>query len=103
MPRPLFVLPILAALGVVVWSGEGDQVKPGKLTKEEQAKLDRGVTLRFLGSGKVVDARRARMVALHVPAGSAPSPFLGPGPFSARFSGYIKMPLKATVSFQMVG
>ena len=50
--------------------------KPGKLTKEEQAALQPGLTLRFYKEpnrrNSSLDARRVRLAALHVPAGGAP-------------------------------
>lgn len=35
------------------------------------------------------DARVARMVALHVPEGSPPTPFVAPGPFTATWEGFL--------------
>lgn len=76
---------------------------PGKVSKEEQAALQPGLTLRFLkGASEPVDARRVRLPALHVPAGSAPSPFLPAGPFTAHMVGYIKSPLRAETAFRLV-
>src|SRR5262249_6065910 len=73
-------------------------------SKEEQAKLDRGVTLRFHGAdGKVLDTRRVRLMALHVPAGTAPSLLLDPGPFTAKLTALLKLPLRGTYSFRVFG
>ena len=36
-----------------------------------------------------VDSRRVRLLALHVPAGEAPTPFLPPGRFRATFEGFL--------------
>src|SRR6266542_3287392 len=75
----------------------GEAFKPGKLPPADVAALQQGLTLRFYAKGgdqKPLDARRVRLAALHVPAGDAPSPFVPPGPFAAKLTGYIKNPLK---------
>ncbi len=105
MVRSLLLFALLAVTGVAWFSGGGEPpFKPGKLTKAQQAKLDRGVTLRFFGpDDKLLDTRRVRLVALHVAAGSPPSLLLAPGPVQAKFSAYLKLPLKGTYAFQMFG
>lgn len=77
--------------------------KPGKLSPAEQAALQPGLTLRFYADGKAIDARRARLGALHVPKDSPPSPFIDPGPFQAKLTGYLKNPLKGDYQFRLVG
>ena len=77
--------------------------KAGKLSKEEMAALQPGLTLRLLVDGKVVDVRRVRLPALHVPAGAAASPFVAPGPVTARWTGYLKAPTKGAYSFRFAG
>lgn len=82
------------------------QPKPGKLTKEEIAALQPGLALRFYAdpaADKPLDARRVRLAALHVPADGAPAPLVPPGPFTARFSGYLKAPAKGAYSFRCAG
>lgn len=80
--------------------------KPGKLPPADVAALQQGLTLRFYAKAddkKPLDARRVRLAALHVPAGAAPSPFVSPGGFAAKLTGYIKNPLKGSYSFRLVG
>ncbi len=80
-------------------------LRPGRLPKAEQAALKPGLTLRFHkdAAGPAADARRVRLAALHVPAGGAPSPWLAPGPFVARLTGYVKAPLRGDYVFQVRG
>ncbi len=97
-----FVIP--AAVAVIASPLQpGEPFKPGKLPSADVAALQQGLTLRFYQGGKPLDARRVRLAALHVPAGDAPSPFVPPGPFVAKLSGYIKNPLKGDYSFRLVG
>ena len=71
----------------------GETFKPGKLSKEEIAKLDPGLTLRFLSADRslVLDTRRVRLAALHVPPVQATeliaSTMLTAGPPPATVSG----------------
>jgi mono/diheme cytochrome c family protein len=68
-----------------------------------------GVTVTFspIGQNRVagsfVDARLARLVALYVPKGQAPSPFTPAGPFRATFEGDINMRLRNFVVFSAIG
>jgi cytochrome c2 len=102
MIRALPPVIVTTALCTVPWFGHaGDTAKPGKLTREEQAALQPGLALR-LHRNDQSDTRRVRLAALHVPAGAAPSPFLDPGAFTAKLSGYLKTALKAEFSFQLV-
>ncbi|MBI2808051.1 MAG: c-type cytochrome [Planctomycetes bacterium] len=80
--------------------------KPGKLPPAEVAALKPGLTLRLFAKAagtKSLDARQVRLAALHVPAGTPPSPFVAAGPFHARLSGYLKNRLKGMYSFRLVG
>lgn len=84
----------------------GDGFKPGKLTKEEMARLQPGLTLRFHGEGfgHVIDARRVRLAALHVPDGSPASILLPHENFkSATLTGLLKVPIKSDYHFKIVG
>jgi mono/diheme cytochrome c family protein len=83
----------------------GEPFKPGKLPPAYVAALQQGLTLRFYkpGDPKALDARRVRLAALHVPKGGAPSPFIAPGLFAAKLSGYLKNPLKGDYGFRLVG
>jgi mono/diheme cytochrome c family protein len=49
------------------------------------------------------DVRSARLVALFVPQGEAPSPFTGAGPFTATFEGDINVHLRTFVRFSAQG
>lgn len=76
---------------------------------EQPAAEDRpGVTLTFeslaaAGEPQTADARLARMIALFVPAGQAPSPFAPAGPFKATFEGDINVRLRTYVRFSAQG
>jgi mono/diheme cytochrome c family protein len=106
MLRSFAVALAALAAGLVCFARAGDGFKPGKLTKEEIAKLQPGLTLRFLAEGDAgltVDARRIRLAALHVPAGAAPSTMLPAGRFRATLSGLLKLPLKGEYAFKLFG
>ena len=65
-----------------------------------------GLALRYYRDAtadRPLDARRVRLAALHVPAGTSPTPLIAPGPFVARLTGYLKTPAKASCSFRVVG
>jgi cytochrome c553 len=71
------------------------RVRPGRLSPEELEALKLGLAVHFSSqAGGAVDARLTRLAALHVPAGSPPTPFLPPGRFTAVFSGYLRLPLR---------
>lgn len=65
---------------------------------ETPAKSVPGLTLSFTSGGRS-DARTARLVALHVPAGQPATPFLKPGAFTAKWEGEILSPLRADYTF----
>ena len=85
----------------LIFGQAGDTFKPRKLPKDEQAALAQGLTLRF-ASGPDSDARHARLAALHVPEGEPPTPLLKPGPFTAKFAGYVKAPIRSEYQFHLV-
>src|SRR5438046_9564729 len=90
----LLILPLASTAWLI---GGGETLKLGKLSKQEQASLRPGLTLRFYrpdAPDKPIDARRVRLAALHLGEGTAPSPFIEPGRFTAKLSGYIKTALK---------
>lgn len=95
------------ATGAVAWAFQPTEpFKPGKLPPAEVAALQPGLTLRFYakpGDAKPLDARRVRLAALHVPKGTAPTPFLEPGPIHAKLAGYLKNPLKGDYRFRLSG
>jgi cytochrome c2 len=49
------------------------------------------------------DRRVVRLAALSVPAGTAPSPFVAPGPFQARLEGFVSVDLGTDVVFSAEG
>lgn len=61
-----------------------------------------GLAVTFSAGGKT-DTRFARLVALEVSGGVAPTPFLPPGAFVARWEGAIQAPLRGDYSFQVQG
>jgi mono/diheme cytochrome c family protein len=61
-----------------------------------------GVALTLRAGGKT-DARRDRLVALHVPADGAVSPFLPKGAFEAQWDSVLKVPLRKAVTLRGEG
>ena len=61
-----------------------------------------GVAVTLRAGGKT-DARRDRLVALHVPADGAVSPFLPKGPFEAQWDSVLKVPLRKAVTLRGEG
>jgi mono/diheme cytochrome c family protein len=103
MPRGIVLVLVVSTLFGLGSYQAGEPFKPGKLSKDEIAKLEAGLTLRLLSNGLIVDARRVRLAALHVPEGSAPSIQVPPGQFEAELTGLLKLPLKGDYSFKVVG
>jgi mono/diheme cytochrome c family protein len=64
-----------------------------------------GLSLTFSSTKdpKQTDARIARLVALNVPAGTAPTPFIAPAPFKATFEGFIEQRLRSDYEFSAMG
>ncbi|MEY4307701.1 MAG: hypothetical protein RJA95_1069, partial [Verrucomicrobiota bacterium] len=54
-----------------------------------------GLKVTFVAAGKA-DVRSERLLALYVPAGQAPTPFLAAGPFTAKWEGDLQSPLRGT-------
>jgi mono/diheme cytochrome c family protein len=54
-----------------------------------------GLKVTFVAAGKS-DVRSDRLLALYVPAGQAPTPFLAAGAFSAKWEGDLQSPLRGT-------
>lgn len=65
---------------------------------DAKAQSKPGLTLTFTSGGKT-DTRDARLIALFVPAGQPPTPFLPPGAFTAKWEGEIQSPLRAEHTF----
>ena len=72
---------------------KGPRLAPGKAL---------GLAL-TLSRGDVKETRHARLVALGVPAGTPPSPFLTPGPFRATWQGEINLPFRSDCTFSAAG
>jgi mono/diheme cytochrome c family protein len=106
MSRYLLLFVPAFAGGLLGMSRAGDPFKPGKLPKEQIARLEPGLTLRFHaeGSSTVLDARRVRLAALHVPAGEPASILVGPQLFhAASLQGLLKLALSGDYSFRLTG
>ena len=54
-----------------------------------------GLKVIFTAAGKT-DTRADRLLALYVPAGQAPTPFLAAGPFTVKWEGDLQSPLRGT-------
>ena len=67
------------------------EARAARRTSREKKKP--GLTLTFTAGGKS-DSRAARLIALHVPARSAVTPFLPAGAFAAKWEGEINSPLR---------
>lgn len=61
-----------------------------------------GLQVSFTAGGST-DTRIARLAAIAVPSGAAPSTFIKPGPFSATFGGFINLKLRGDYYFQVEG
>jgi mono/diheme cytochrome c family protein len=57
----------------------------------------------FVQGGEASDARETRLAALYVPEGTPPTSFVPPGPFKARFEGYISVDLGTDCTFSAAG
>ena len=56
-----------------------------------------------VGGKTQTDARHGRLVALHVPEGSPPTPFIPAGPFKATFTTDVSLRLRDDVTFSLLG
>ena len=105
MSRSSALILIAAAFACVCMTlvrAEDKPLRPGRLPSEERKALVQGLRLSF-AQGDGTDTRSARLAALHVPAGEAPTPFLEPGQFSATLSGYLKIKLKGEYTLYAEG
>ena len=78
----------------------------GRLTQQITDALRPGFLWTFrplTGTTDFTDARAARLVTLRSEVTDAVTPFLEPGPFEARGTGYIRMPLPAAATFRVEG
>jgi mono/diheme cytochrome c family protein len=71
---------------------------------EAPEKIVPGLTLTFESAAPgASDARDARLVALYVPEGTAPTPFLPPGSFHATWEGFLYVDLATDCTFSAEG
>lgn len=70
---------------------------------KETAGLAQTFVSRAKGGSARTDARQARLLALLVPEGSPPTPFLPAGPFDCQWSGYVKLDLSDNYEFHAHG
>lgn len=94
--RRLLLLFLLALAGVSGGSSEG------RAEESPEAK-GAGVVVQFRGASDRVDLRRARLLALRVPAGEPATPFLEAGPFEATFQGALSLRLRSRLRFRAQG
>ncbi len=83
-------------------SAQAPKPRPGRLTPEEESALVPGLAGVFTSGGKN-DTRISRLVALHVPADTPPTIFLATGPFSVKWTGYLKTTEKGDYQFRADG
>lgn len=67
-----------------------------------QAEVERGLSVTF-SNEEGLDARVARLAAVHVPDGKPPTPFLAPGPFTATFRGWLEVARRDRYTFTVAG
>ncbi|MEI9895208.1 MAG: c-type cytochrome [Chthoniobacter sp.] len=97
IPLPLLALLTLSAsIPFPAPADDGGILTPALADLPPAAK--QGLTVTFSAGGKT-DTRAARLVALYVPEGEAPTPFLAPGPFTAKWEGEIVSDLRAQYTF----
>ncbi|WP_197444227.1 DUF6797 domain-containing protein [Maioricimonas rarisocia] len=78
----------------------------GRLTQQITDSLQPGFLWKFrplTGTTEFADARASRLVTLSASTADSVTPFIEPGPFEARGSGYIRMPLPAAATFRVEG
>ena len=100
MKVPLVLLSSLAALlaSPVIAQQAGSAVQAPALA-EAPAKAEQGLSVTFTAGGKT-DTRAARLVALFVPKGQPATPFLPAGPFTAKWEGDLKSPLRSVADLE---
>ena len=79
------------------------QVSPDQLSARE---LQQGLALTFTDESQStapLDSRRARVLALYVPKGETPSPFMAPGRFHATWEGYLQPEIGGNYTFYAEG
>ncbi|MBA3698380.1 MAG: c-type cytochrome [Planctomycetes bacterium] len=80
------------------------QPTPPKTEAPPKDVVERGLTLVVQSqAGGEIDQRTARVLSLYVPAGSAPTPFIAAGAFTATFNGFINKDVWDKVAFTAEG
>lgn len=94
-------LPLLAllTLGLPLTQAEDKAVQAPPLADLAPA-AKQGLTVTFSAGGRT-DTRSARLISLYVPANEAPTPFLAPGAFTAKWEGEIVSDLRAEYTFNV--
>jgi mono/diheme cytochrome c family protein len=100
LPVPALLCTLMAVAGAA----------PDGPPQPEARETVQGLTLTFSRPGAAadsraafLDSRKARLVALYVPPGTAPSPFQEPGRFVATWTGSINLRLRDTYTFSAAG
>ena len=102
-PPALGALPPVAGLAAsAVGQDDDDDEEMERKGPRLPAGKDLGLALTF-ERGAVHDTRPARMVALEVPDGTPPTPFLTPGPFRAIWEGDLNAPFRGEYTLFAVG
>jgi len=82
----ILILSAAMCIGLAIARAADKPLRPGRLPSDERKALVQGLRLSVQQTDKV-DTRRARLAALHVPAGQGPTTVLEPGQVKARLSG----------------
>jgi mono/diheme cytochrome c family protein len=88
----------LLLLALALSASAEESAVPTPPLAELAPEMKQGLTVTFRAGGQT-DTRAARLVALSIPAGEAPTPFLAPGPFTARWEGQILADLRGACTF----
>lgn len=99
--EPALVLALATAAASLLSWGDGRQ----DAATGAAAAAVRGlaVTYQSLTEPGTVQVQRARLLALHVERGEAPTPFLPPGMFRATFQGRVVLPVRDRYRFRVSG
>ena len=96
------VPPVHSLAAGVIGQDDDDDEEMARKGPRLPAGKDLGLALTF-ERDKIRDTRPARMVALEVPEGTAPTPFLSPGPFRATWEGDLNAPWRGEYTLFAVG
>jgi mono/diheme cytochrome c family protein len=96
---PLFSFLVLSIGCAAPLAAQSTDLKVPLLAAAKPEKKQ-GLSVTFVAGGKT-DTRAARLVALYVPAGQSPTPFLPVGPFTATWEAEIVSDLRAEYTFSV--